>query len=239
MESALQSTWRPRDFLIAMASGLLGWIVVGLPVLAAGGDPEDLIVLGPIGQFSGHLAAVWWMARTRGGAASLGFQVEPWDGVYLFAGVGLQVALPLLMAPLAALVGDGQTGQEVADQIRLLGGNVARVIMAGVVTILAPVAEELMFRGILLRSLLGSGLRRASLITAACFSGFHLFGLTGDLLTGVILLFPIFLVVGLVLARATIRRGRLGPAIFIHSGFNLLAVVVLLIPPELLEQVSG
>ena len=57
------------------------------------------------------------------------------------------------MAPVAALVGDSQTGQEVADQIRLLGGTVARVVMAGVVTILAPVAEELMFRGILLKSL--------------------------------------------------------------------------------------
>ena len=111
--------------------------------------------------------------------------------------------------------------------------------MAGVVTILAPVAEELMFRGILLKSLASRGIRNASLISAASFGGFHLFGLTGDLLTGIILLFPIFLVVGLVLARATIRRGRLGPAIFIHSGFNLLAVVVLLIPPELLEQVPG
>ena len=239
MESVSQSAWRPRDFLIAIAGGLVGVIVVGLPVLATGGDTEDLIVLGSIGQFSGHVAAVWWLARTRGGAASLGFQVEPWDGIYLFVGVGLQVALPLLMAPLAALLGDGQTGQEVADQIRLLGGTVARVVMAGVVTILAPVAEELMFRGILLKSLSGGGSRRASLITAACFSGFHLLGLTGDLLTGVILLFPIFVVVGLVLARVTIRRGRLGPAIFIHSGFNLLAVVVLLLPPELLDQVPG
>ena len=121
VESVPQSAWRPRDFPKAMAGGLLGWIVVGLPVLALGGDPEDLIVLGPIGQFAGHMVTIWWLARTRGGAASLGFQVEPWDGIYLFVGVGLQVVLPLLMAPVAALVGDSQTGQEVADQIRLLG----------------------------------------------------------------------------------------------------------------------
>jgi membrane protease YdiL (CAAX protease family) len=222
-----------------MAGGLIGYVLVGLPVLALGGEMQDLLVVGAIGQFSGHVAAVWLLARSRGGAASLGFQVEPWDGVYLFVGVGLQVVLPLLMAPVAALVGESQTGQEVAEQIRLLGGTAARIAMAFVVTILAPIAEELMFRGILLKSLSGRGLRTASLVSAACFGGFHLFGLTGDLLTGIILLFPIFLVVGLVLARATIRRGRLGPAIFIHSGFNLLAVVVLLIPPELLEQVPG
>jgi len=239
VEPVPRSEWRPRDFLIAMAGGLLGVVVVGLPILATGGDTETLIVLGNIGQVTGHVAAVWWLARTRGGVASLGFQVEPWDAFYLFAGVGLQVILPLLMAPMAALLGDTQTGQEVTDQIRLLGGTVARVVMAGVVTVLGPIAEELMFRGILLKSLSAGGIRRASLITAAIFSGYHLFGLTGDLLTGAILLFPIILVVGLILARVTLRRGRLGPAIFIHSGFNLLAVVVLLIPPELLEQMSG
>lgn len=239
VEPVHQSEWRPRDFLIAMAGGFLGVVVAGLPVVATGGGSEDLIVLGIIGQFSGHMAAVWWLARTRGGVASLGFQVEPWDVFYLFVGIGLQVILPLLIAPLAALLGDGQTGQEVTDQIRLLGGTVARVVMAGVLTVLGPIAEELMFRGILFKSLSAGGIRRASLITAACFSGYHLFGLTGDLLTGVILLFPMFLLVGLLLARVTVRRGRLGPAIFIHSGFNLLAVVVLLIPPELLEQMSG
>jgi membrane protease YdiL (CAAX protease family) len=239
VESVHQSVWRPRDFLIALAGGLLGAVIVGLPVLVTGGETENLIVLGSIGQFAGQLAVISWLARTRGGAGSLGFQVEPWDVLYLFVGVGLQFLLPLLMAPLTALWGDTQTGQEVVDQIRDLGGTVARVVMAGVVTVLGPIAEELMFRGVLLKSLSAGGIRRASLISAACFSGYHLFGLTGDLLTGVILLFPIFLLVGLVLARVTVRRGRLGPAIFIHSGFNLLAVVVLLIPPELLEQVPG
>jgi membrane protease YdiL (CAAX protease family) len=41
-----------------------------------------------------------------------------------------------------------------------------------------------------------------------------------------------------VLAWVTVRTNRLGPAIFMHSGFNLLAAIVLLVPPELLEQVS-
>jgi membrane protease YdiL (CAAX protease family) len=105
--------------------------------------------------------------------------------------------------------------------------------------VLGPIAEELMFRGVLLKSLSAGGIRRASWISAAGFSGYHLFGLTGDLFAGVLLLFPMFLLVGLVLARVTIRRRRLGPAIFIHSGFNLLAVAVLLIPPEMLDLAPG
>ncbi|MEX2623712.1 MAG: type II CAAX endopeptidase family protein [Acidimicrobiia bacterium] len=239
MEPEPPRTWRPRDFVAAMAAGLVGVAAVGIPVLAAGGGTEDLILLGSLGQFGGHLGALWWLARTRGGAASLGFQVEPSDVLYIFYGLGLQIILPLLVAPLASLLGDDQIGQEVADQIRELRGTAAKVLMAGVVIVLAPIAEELMFRGILLKAVAGRGAWRASFITAFCFAGFHLFGLTGDLLIGIVLLLPVFLVVGLILARVTLRRGRLGPAIFIHSGFNLLAVVVLLIPPELVEQMSG
>ena len=49
---------------------------------------------------------------------------------------------------------------------------------------------------------------------------------------------PQLFIVGIVLAWVTLRNGRLGPAIFIHSGFNLLAALVLLIPSELLEPIS-
>lgn len=221
-----------------MAGGLAGVAAVGIPVLAAGGGSGDLILYGSLGQFAGHLGVVWWLARSRGGASSLGFQVEPSDLLYLFYGLGLQIVLPLLVAPLASLMGDGQVGQEVADQLRQLQGTIVKVMMAGVVTVLAPIAEELMFRGILLKATADRGAWKASFITALCFGGFHLFGLTGDLLTGVVLLLPVFMVVGLILARVTLRRGRLGPAIFIHSGFNLLAVVVLLLPADLLEQLA-
>jgi membrane protease YdiL (CAAX protease family) len=48
---------------------------------------------------------------------------------------------------------------------------------------------------------------------------------------------PLF-VLGLLLAWITQRSGRLGPAIFIHSGWNLLAAFVLLLPPEVLEQMG-
>jgi membrane protease YdiL (CAAX protease family) len=35
-----------------------------------------------------------------------------------------------------------------------------------------------------------------------------------------------------------VRKGRLGPAIFIHSGFNLLALLILLMPPDLVERLA-
>jgi membrane protease YdiL (CAAX protease family) len=48
---------------------------------------------------------------------------------------------------------------------------------------------------------------------------------------------PLFLL-GMLLAWVTLRTGRLGPAIFIHSGWNLLSAVVLLLPTEMLERFS-
>ena len=40
---------------------------------------------------------------------------------------------------------------------------------------------------------------------------------------------PRFFIMGLVLASLTLRRGRLGPAIFTHAGFNLIGVIALFV----------
>ncbi len=75
--------------------------------------------------------------------------------------------------------------------------------------------------------------------TALVFSVFHLLGLDPTrMLQAAAVVLPQLFIVGLVLAWLTLRTGRLGPAIFVHSGFNLLAAVVLLLPPELLERAS-
>jgi membrane protease YdiL (CAAX protease family) len=44
---------------------------------------------------------------------------------------------------------------------------------------------------------------------------------------------------GLVLGYLTLRHDRLGPAIFTHAGFNLLAAIVLLLPPGVLDRLGG
>jgi membrane protease YdiL (CAAX protease family) len=76
-------------------------------------------------------------------------------------------------------------------------------------------------------------------ITALVFSVFHLLGLDPErMLSAAAVVLPQLFIVGVVLAWVTLRSKRLGPAIFIHSGFNLLAAIVLLLPPELLESVG-
>jgi membrane protease YdiL (CAAX protease family) len=76
-------------------------------------------------------------------------------------------------------------------------------------------------------------------VTALVFAAFHIIGLDPSrLLAASAVVLPQLFIVGVVLAWVTLRTNRLGPAIFMHSGFNLLAAIVLLVPPELLEQVS-
>jgi membrane protease YdiL (CAAX protease family) len=76
-------------------------------------------------------------------------------------------------------------------------------------------------------------------VSSAVFALVHLTGLDTDtmLRSAAVVLSPFF-ILGLVLAWLTQRHGRLGPAIFLHSGWNLLAAFVLLLPADLLEQVG-
>jgi membrane protease YdiL (CAAX protease family) len=124
----------------------------------------------------------------------------------------------------------------------VIAGADSRLLQVGLIlaaVVLAPVTEELMFRGVLLRALEPRGKRFALVVSALVFSVVHVLGLDVDMLwqSAVVVLPPIFLL-GLVLGWLTQRSGRLGPAIFLHSGWNLLAAFVLLLPPEFLEQVS-
>lgn len=231
----LTTKWRFRDFVWVILGGLFGGGIALIPVLALGGDSQATLVVGLLGQNLGHLVTIWILARQRGGASGLGFTVLPSDIRYLGLGVLLQITLPLLFLPFSNLLGDADAGQEVSEEIRRLGNTGVRVVMAGLVAVLAPITEELMFRGVLLHSLGRINPRRALWLSALIFAFFHVFGLTGDFLRGILLTLPTFLIVGVILARVTLRRGRLGPAIFIHSGFNLLAILVLLMPSEMVE----
>nr|WP_256431122.1 CPBP family intramembrane glutamic endopeptidase [Plantibacter sp. CFBP 8804] len=95
-------------------------------------------------------------------------------------------------------------------------------------TVIAPVVEELFFRGLLLRSVRGSLPGRAAwiavVISAALFASLHLVVASGPseaLVTGV----GTFLV-GLGTGTAAVLTGRLGPAIVTHIVFNASVLVL-------------
>jgi membrane protease YdiL (CAAX protease family) len=100
-------------------------------------------------------------------------------------------------------------------------GNAGGVVLLVLVTVvMAPIVEELFFRGLVLRS----AERRWGTGWAIAFSSV-LFGITHF----EALQLPPLILFGLIAALLTVRTGRLGPAIWAHVGFNALAVATLLI----------
>lgn len=228
-------TWTLVDFVLVILGGLLGASVFAAIGIAADND-EVLIVLALTGQYVGHLFVLWLLNRTKP-PDSLGFEVRGRDSSYIFAGLGLQLGLSILFLPLVLLLfPDGGPTQEIGDIMADLQSGGARLASLLVSVVLAPITEELAFRGVLIKALGERSKRTLILVSALVFSVFHVLGLaSGNLLAAGVVVLPQLFIVGVVLAWVTIRTGRLGPAIFLHSGWNLLAALVLLLPPELLN----
>jgi membrane protease YdiL (CAAX protease family) len=218
------------DFALTVLAGFAGVLIVAL-ALGPLVDRGTLLIASLFGQYAGHLLGLWLVLRRRGSTfGKLGLAVEPSDGIYLFAGVALQFIIVLAFTPVAQWIGAEESTQALAEQIPDLEGAAIRALLVLSVALVAPVTEELMFRGLLPRVLgrwMGEGF--SFTVAAFVFAVFHLLGVSPDnLVQSLMLLVPQLFIVGLVLGWQTRRRGRLGVAIFIHSGFNLVAVLALL-----------
>ncbi len=239
--------WLIRDFVWAVLAGLAGafaaGIVVGIAQAARGGigalteDVGPLIVATTVGQYGGHILALVLIARRRkGGFGALRLSVRPTDGLYVFVGVALQIAVAFAFAPLTQLLDLGESPQALTEMLPGVTGTAARTVLVVSIAFVAPLVEEILFRGILYRAFERRwGLGAAVAGSAAVFAIFHLTGLTSaDPLRSAAVLLPQIFVVGLVLAWLLRRHDRLGIPIFTHAGFNLVAVVALLVAPGLL-----
>lgn len=229
-------SWSIADFVFVWLGGFLG-VAVFFAVGLLFENSDWTVVLALAGQYIGNLA-VLWILKTRKDKGSLGFSIEPRDTFYIGLGLALQLGIALLLLPLAELLfPDGRPPQQVAEALADIDASMLlKISLIVAAVVLAPVTEELIFRGVLLRAIEPRGRALAIGVSAAVFSVVHVLGLDPEriLASAAIVLPPIF-VLGVLLAWITLRTGRLGPAIFIHSGWNLLAALVLLLPPELLE----
>ena len=200
---------------------------------------ELFLLLGLAGQYLGHLGVLWMLARSKTDP-DLGFSIAAGDLRYLGLGLLLQLVLAVLFLPLTEFFfPDGESVQEVGSALADLESTAARVTAVVIAAVVAPVTEELTFRGVLLKSMANRSRKVIIVVTALVFASFHILGLDPSrLLEASAVVLPQLFIVGIALAWVTLRTNRLGPAIFMHSGFNLLAAIVLLVPPELLEPVS-
>ncbi|HJL20572.1 MAG TPA: CPBP family glutamic-type intramembrane protease [Sandaracinaceae bacterium LLY-WYZ-13_1] len=213
-------------YLLASVLGHLGgW--VGCRVAGAGLRGQSVGLL--LGELALTALAVGWFAfaRRRGHVegpeppAPLLSTLRAY-GLGVFYAATWMVRVGLLTIPLAWLSRQLEVGQVSPMLGELLGAGardpVQAALIFGTAVILAPVAEEVLFRGIVLPHL-----ARALSPWGAIVGSAVLFGLL-HVAHGVLLVGPLTL--GLVLGWARWRAGSLGPAILLHTTLNGFAMMM-------------
>lgn len=216
--------WGMGDAAIGAGIGFFASAVVASVWAAAtGADVESLgtLAAGQIGLWLGLLGWPVLASRIKGSGSlveDFGLRARPWDALGLLVGVACQlVVIPLLYLLVQLVTGDLDVegpARELADRAHGAGF----VVLALLVVLGAPVAEELFFRGLLLRAAERRlGTRWALAISSVAFAASHF----------QLVQFPGLALVGLVFGILVVRTGRLGPGIAAHIAFNATAVVSL------------
>src|SRR3954447_3283280 len=167
--------WSIPDALLCYLAGLVAAIVT--TTIAAGlsgqtnssGTNETAGVLAAafVGQYGGTVLALLWVSRRKGRGSlvdDFGLRIHAADWWVLPAGALLEVGLAIALVPLSH-IGKGDT-QEVVNELHSANGAKLAVLAVGA-GLMAPIVEELLFRGLLLRALL----RRVPATPAVAISG--------------------------------------------------------------------
>jgi membrane protease YdiL (CAAX protease family) len=222
--------WGLPDALICWLAGYLGAIVASAPLYAGHGgtDIDTKLVFGvilPAQQLTVVLAVIG-VTRLKGQrsmAADFGLRVHLRDAKALVVGATLEVVLTLALLPILQLDPDAKNQQLLSDLKEHRDVGTVVLFFVGAV-IFAPIVEELLFRGVLLRGLL----RKVEPVAAVLISAviFALVHWVGD--PNTLPFLPALAGLGVVLAVVALRSGDLSTSIFIHAGFNLTTTILFL-----------
>jgi len=230
--------WGLPDVLIAWIAGFVCALLAIIPIaiMAASrahvpdsGIPKDLevsaLILALVAQNLGIIGTLALIARRKGRGslrADFGLAVRARDVAWIAAGLGLSLVAGWMLLPITELADLNGSSQEVVRQFENANGIEVPLFALGVV-LLAPLAEELLFRGALLRALLRRTTpERAVFGSALVFALVHVLG---DPETYYYV--PAFLLLGLVSGWRATKTGNLSQSIMLHVGFNLLASILI------------
>jgi membrane protease YdiL (CAAX protease family) len=218
-------SWGLGDFFSVYVAGIVASYVLASVGFGISGDKAGhagalTIGLALVGQFGGWIIALVVVSRRKGRGtlrADFGLVVHARDLRFLVAGIGLEIALALMVQPISDLVQNQRQGV-VKDLESAHGLHLA--LLALFAGLIAPVCEELLFRGLLLRALR----RRFSPVVAVAVSAlvFALAHPALDPTWGTFVIVPALFGLGLVSGAAAVRRGDLSVSIMLHIGFNFL-----------------
>ena len=216
--------WGLGEALVGFAVAIVASSVLAGLWLGVSGD-QDLTNIGALfaqlGLWAGLLGAPLVATYRRGRrdlGCDFGFRFVRRDGWGAIAGAVCQLAVfPVLYLVLESIIGELDAGRP-ARELAARASGWSFVVLAVLVTFLAPVIEELFYRGLVLRSLERRyGSTAAVVLSSVWFGASHF----------QVVQFPALFLLGVVLAILTVRSGRLGAAIAAHVVFNGITMAIL------------
>ncbi len=227
--------WGLGDAVIGWVIALSAAALLGLASLAlAGYDQADvdadrlplwLTLLQSPFLWVGFIGVPVWAATTKGAGVVADFRLRiraidfpVAGGIGVFAQLAI---VPLVTFPVLWLTGTdadklGEPARQLGDKVSGPGGTLLFIL---VIVIGAPIAEELFFRGLVLRSLENRfGTVWAVIGSAVVFGATHFQPVQ----------FPALTAAGVVFALVAVKTDRLGASMVCHMAFNATTVVNLL-----------
>ena len=223
-------------FVPAAGTWTLAWVVgsiVFAPLLitAMGVDSgsdltiEQLLLVAAVAWIVLLVALVLASRRFGTGdvVADYAVRFRPVDLVGVPVGVVTQLALiPLLYAPLRALWPDTFSTEKLEERAQDLADRatgLSTVLLVVIVVVGAPIVEELVYRGLLQRSMATAvGATPALVFTSVWFSLIHFSPIE----------YPGLFLAGLVFGAGVVITKRIGPAIVTHAAFNATGIIMVL-----------
>jgi membrane protease YdiL (CAAX protease family) len=165
------------------------------------------------------LGSVVWLAIRKHGAEWSALGVKPWRGDWWFPLALVILSLAVVYIYLAVLTAFGVEVSDIPDEVF---DNVAPLVILGVISLaLAPLIEEIFFRGFVFGAFRGRyGLTAGVVISGLIFGAAHL----GN--AGSVLIFLPISGVGMIFAWGYAYSGSLVPTMIAHFLFNLLVFSV-------------
>lgn len=223
-------TWGVPDALLGLlavvAALLTGGVVLALLPGDAGAAATAVAMVALIGFL---LLATRRPARQSGGLrGALGFDLpRPSDLGRVVGWAVLLLVVQFVAVAVLSLLVPALRGVAAENVGFLRDEPLLTVLVIGVLAVLvAPVVEELLFRGLVLRGLmLRMGFWPAAVLSSALFGVLHAQGSAAE----AVLLATATGVFGVGLCVLVRRTGRLGPAIGVHALRNAVAVVAVVL----------
>jgi CAAX protease family protein len=228
-----RSTWKWWEAILVFFLGLiLGGLVATPIVLIFGTGNAPTVATNVVGEVvPGALLVLWLQKYHKEWKGAVGFPSREKAPGEIARGIGFGLVLYIVIAfgvgAILTLIFEQASGKNAHTPQQLPSLSGIGILWAAVLAlVVAPMVEELFFRGCLFRSLRDRhSFRLAAIVSAFCFGLVHYVpGPWQD----TVLLMTIMVFTGLGLAWFYDRRGNIVASMAAHATFNLIGLILIL-----------